>query len=102
MANANGSTAAQVPALKPLSFTDSHGANVTIPVDRVAFYATVKSDQLAVLNGLIADQAAGFPVELTGNVLSALASLASQLAHETNALVVALTQEPCAIPKDGA
>lgn len=78
---------------KDASFQDLHCAAVTVPADRIALYTTIKTEQLSVLNRLVADQTAGYALELRPNDVSTLASLAEELAHTTNRLVVALTED---------
>lgn len=90
--------------MKPVSFTDPHGAAITVPAEQLALYATIKTEQLDVLNSIIADQTAGFDVVLTENIISQLACLAKELSNTTKHLVVAITEDGRAIPatKEGA
>ncbi|WP_292934526.1 hypothetical protein [Noviherbaspirillum sp.] len=75
---------------KAASFTDMNGAAMTIPVEQLTLYARIKTEQLAILNGIIADKTAGFKVELTDNTIATLAGLASELAHINNELVLTI------------
>jgi len=82
-----------IPQPPAASFTDLQGAEITVPSDKIALYTAIKSDQLNVLNGMIADQTAGFEFKFSENIIAALAGLASELAHVTNKLVIAITEE---------
>ncbi|GEM_PF-2768421 len=75
------------------SFTDLQGADITVPADKIALYTVIKSDQLNVLNGMIADRTAGFQVQFSENIIATLAGLASELAHVANKLVIAITED---------
>lgn len=85
-----------------VTFTDINCACIVVPMEHVAMYATIKSDQLACINRLIADKTAGFKIALDELDVSSLASLANDLAHATNALVVAIAAGDCLHVKGGA
>lgn len=70
--------------LEALSFEDTNGATITVPTDQLAIYSTLKSDQLNVVNRILADHAGGFKVEFDANTISALAGLAGELAYACN------------------
>ena len=77
--------------LQSLSFNDQHGATITIPGEALALYSTVKSDQLAVLNRILADRAAGFVVHIDDNAICSLAGLAGELANACNEFMCMLS-----------
>lgn len=85
-----------------VTFTDINCARVVVPLEHVAMYATIKTDQLACINRLIADKTSGFKIALDELAVSSLASLANDLAHATNALIVAIAADDCLRMKGGA
>lgn len=79
--------------IKDASFTDLQCAAIIVPGDRVPLYSMIKTEQLSVINRLVADQTAGYALELSENDVAMLASLAEELAHVTKHLVSVLTED---------
>lgn len=75
---------------KDASFKDLNCAAVTVPADRIAFYATLRTEQLSLVNRLVADRTAGYALELSENDVATLAALAEEMAHAAKHLVSSL------------
>lgn len=78
--------------IEATSFTDTHGATVSIPADQAAFYAIVKTEQVAVLTDFISNHTAGFQIDLSEADICTFAALASELAHAAKSVVVSVAE----------
>jgi hypothetical protein len=85
----NAPTKNDVPVTVTLTNID-YGATIAVPTRNVHEYAGLKTEQLAVLTGLISDQTGGFALELDNNDMWALATLADELAHLNKGLASAI------------